>query len=125
MTGIDADVMCHKLHIDKNFKPIKQKPRKVAPEKERAVEEEVHKLLKVGAIREAQFPEWISILVAVMKKNGKWRICVDFTDLNEACSKDSFPLPKINQLVDSAAGHEMMSFLDAYSGYHQIPLFRP
>ena len=59
----------------------------------------------------------------VKKKNGKWRVCVDFTDLNKACPKDSFPMPKIDQLVDSAAGHERMSFLDAYSGYHQIPLF--
>uniref|UniRef100_A0A2N9HIX8 Uncharacterized protein n=1 Tax=Fagus sylvatica TaxID=28930 RepID=A0A2N9HIX8_FAGSY len=56
------------------------------------------------------------------KKNGKWRVCVDFTDLNRACPKDPFPLPRIDQLVDSASGHERMSFLDAFQGYHQIPM---
>ena len=55
-------------------------------------------------------------------KGGKWRVCVDYTDLNEACSKDSFPLPRINQIIDAAAGHEIQSFLDAFSKYHQIPM---
>ena len=59
----------------------------------------------------------------VKKKTGKWRVCVDFTDLNKACPKDSFPLPKIDQLIDATAGHDRMSFLDAYRGYHQIPLY--
>ena len=59
LLGIDAEVMCHRLHIDNNFKPIKQNPRKTAPEKARAVEEEIHKLLKARAIRKAQFYEWI------------------------------------------------------------------
>jgi hypothetical protein len=58
----------------------------------------------------------------VKKKNGKWRVCVDFTNLNKACPKDPFPLPKIDQLVDSTTGHERMSFLDAFQGYHQIAL---
>lgn len=71
MPGIDAEVMCHRLHIDKKFNPIKQKLRRATPEKARAIEEEVHKFLKVGAIREAEFPKWISNLVVVKKKNGK------------------------------------------------------
>nr|AAP53567.1 retrotransposon protein, putative, unclassified [Oryza sativa Japonica Group] len=58
----------------------------------------------------------------VRKANGKWRMCVDFTDLNKACPKDHFPLPRIDQLVDSTAGCELLSFLDAYSGYHQISM---
>jgi hypothetical protein len=94
-------------------------------EKAKAVEEEVQKLLEAGTIREAQFPDWISNPVVVRKSNGSWRICVDFTDLNKACPKDSFPLPRTDQLVDSAAGHKRLSFLDAYSGYHQIPLHGP
>ena len=61
--------------------------------------------------------------MVVKKKMGKWRVCVDFTDLNKACPKDSFPLPKIDQLIDATAGHDRMSFLDAYRGYHQIPLY--
>jgi len=84
------------------------------PEKAKAVEEEVQKLLEAGTIREAQFPDWISNPVVVKKSNGTWRVCVDFTDLNKACPKDSFPLPRTDQLVDSAVGHRRLSFLDAY-----------
>uniref|UniRef100_A0A2N9F8W7 Integrase catalytic domain-containing protein n=1 Tax=Fagus sylvatica TaxID=28930 RepID=A0A2N9F8W7_FAGSY len=69
-----------------------------------------------------EYKPWLSNTVVVKKKNGKWRVCVDFTDLNKACPKDPFPLPKIDQLVDSTAGHERMSFLDAFQGYHQIAL---
>ena len=58
----------------------------------------------------------------VKKKTGKWHVCVDFTDLNRACSKDPFPIPRIDQLVDVTVGHPQMSFLDAFQGYHQIPL---
>ena len=60
--------------------------------------------------------------MVVKKKNGKWRVCVDFTDLNRACPKDPFPVPKIDQLVDATFRHLMMSFLDAFQGYHQISL---
>ena len=59
----------------------------------------------------------------VPKKGGKWRVCVDYTDLNEACPKDSIPLPRIDQIVDAIAGHGIMSFLDAFSGYHKIPMY--
>ena len=83
-----------------------------------AVEEEVDRLLEAKAIREVHYPTWLSTTVVVKKKNGKWRVCVDFTSLNTACTKDSFPLPKIDQLVDATSGHERMSFLDAYRGYH-------
>nr|AAX95295.1 Reverse transcriptase (RNA-dependent DNA polymerase), putative [Oryza sativa Japonica Group]ABA92634.2 retrotransposon protein, putative, Ty3-gypsy subclass [Oryza sativa Japonica Group] len=85
-----------------------------------AAKAEVQKLLKAGVIQEIDHPEWLANLVLVRKSNGKWRMCVDFTDLNKACPKDDFPLPRIDQLVDSTAGCELMSFLDAYSGYHQI-----
>ncbi len=60
----------------------------------------------------------------VRKANEKWRMCVDFTDLNKECPKDHFPLPRIHQLVDSIAGCELLSFLDAYSGYHQISMVK-
>ena len=66
--------------------------------------------------------EWLANTVVVKKKSGKWRVCVDFMDLNKACLKDPFPMPRIDQLVDTTAGHPRMSFLDAFQGYYQIPL---
>ena len=87
-----------------------------------AVRLEVRRLREVRAIREAFFLEWLANTVVVKKKNGKWRVCVDFTDLNRACPKDLFPMPKIDQLVDATYGHPRMSFLDAFQGYHQIAL---
>ena len=80
------------------------------------------RLKQAGAIKKVFYPEWLANTVVVKKKSGKWRICVDFTDLNKACPKDPFPMPKIDQLVDAIAGHPQMSFLDAFQGYHQIPL---
>ena len=66
--------------------------------------------------------EWLANTVVVKKKNGKWRVCVDFTYLNKACPKDPFPISWIDQLVDATVGHPRMRFLDAFQGYHQIPL---
>ena len=70
-----------------------------------------------------KYPEWLANVVVVPKKGGKWRVCVNYTDLNDACPKDSFPLPRIDQIVDASTGHGMLSFLDAFSGYHQIPMY--
>jgi len=81
---------------------------------------ETEKLLKVGHIREIQYPEWLSNMVLVKKASGKWRMCVDFTNLNKACPKDSYLLPSIDALGDSASGCKLLSFLDAFSGYNQI-----
>ena len=85
----------------------------------------MNNLLKRGFIREIKYPKWLANVVVVPKKDGKWRACVDYTDLNEACPKDIFPLPRIDQIVDASAGHGMLSFLDAFSGYHQIPMHPP
>ncbi|XP_073125757.1 uncharacterized protein [Henckelia pumila] len=82
----------------------------------------VDELLRAGHIEKIHFPTWLSNIVLVPKSSGKWRMCVDFRDLNKACPKDCYPLPRIDQLVDSTARHELLSFLDAYQGYHQIPL---
>ena len=83
---------------------------------------EVGILLRVGFIGEVKYPEWLANVVMVLKKGGKWRVCIDYTYLNEACPKDSFTLPRIDQIVDSTARHEILSFLDAFSGYHHIPM---
>ena len=82
--------------------------------------EEVTKLLTAGFILEVHYPEWLANVVLVKKVNGKWRMRVDFIDLNKACPKDSFPLPRIDQLVDSTAGHKLLTFMNAFSGYNQI-----
>ena len=69
-----------------------------------------------------KYPEWLANVVVEPKRGGKWRACVDYTDLNKACPKDIFPLPRIDHIVDATARHGIFSFLDAFSGYHQIPM---
>ena len=75
-----------------------------------------------GFIREVYYPDWLANVVLVKKANGKWRMCVDFMDLNKTCLKDSFPLPRIDQLVDSTTGHKLLTFMDMFSGYNQIKM---
>ena len=86
------------------------------------MKEEVDKFLSNDFIKKSFYPSWLANPVLVKKPNSKWRTCVDFTDLNKACPKDSFPLPRINQLVDATSGHASLSFMDAYSGDNQIPM---
>jgi hypothetical protein len=99
---------------------MKQPLRRFDEEKRRAIGEEIHKLMAAGFIKEVFHPEWLANPVLVRKKGGKWRMCVDYTVLNKACPKVPYPLPRIDQIVDSTARCETLSFLDAYSGYHQI-----
>ncbi|KAK0601791.1 hypothetical protein LWI29_027425 [Acer saccharum] len=120
MLGVDPKVISHHLSTNPEFRPVVQKRRLFNPERSVAIKKEVEKLLSAGSIREVKYPEWVANVVLVKKKNKQWRMCVDFTDLNKACPKDSFPLPRIDQLVDATAGHELLSFMDAYSGYNQI-----
>ena len=81
------------------------------------------KLLAAGFIKEVYHPEWLANPVLILKKNNnEWRMCVDYTDLNKYCPKDTFGLPCIDQVIDSTAGCVLLSFLDCYSGYHQITL---
>ena len=110
------------MNVNPLIAPKKQPPRRLSKEHAEAVQDEVTKLKQAGAIKEVFYPEWLVNTVVVKKKNGKWRVCVDFTDLNKACPKDPFPMPKIDQLVDVIVGHSQMSFLGAFQSYHQIPL---
>ena len=80
--------------------------------------EEVEKLLAVGFIREVYYPEWLANVIMVKKSNRKWCMCVDFTDIDRACPKDNFPLSRIDQLMDLIAGHELLKFMDTFSGYN-------
>jgi hypothetical protein len=104
---------------------VKQALRRFDEENRRAIGKEIHNLIAAGFIKEVFHPEWLANPVLVKKKGGKWRMCVDYTSLNKACPKVPYPLPRIDQIVDSTAGCETLSFLDAYSGYHQIKITMP
>ena len=120
MGGIDTAIITHRLNVGPSFKPVKKKRRSFASERQKAINEEVGKLLQAGAIREVEYPEWLANVVLVKKANDKWRLYINFTDINRASQKDSFPLPRIDLIVDAIAGHELLSFMDAFSGYNHI-----
>ncbi|WVZ93522.1 hypothetical protein U9M48_039494 [Paspalum notatum var. saurae] len=123
MPGVPRELAEHQLKVFPNAKPIKQRLRRFTPEKREAIRAELTRLKAAGFIREVMHPEWLANPVLVLKKNKKnWRMCVDYTDLNKHCPKDPFGLPRIDQVVDSTAGCALLSFLDYYSGYHQISL---
>ncbi|GAU46761.1 hypothetical protein TSUD_92560 [Trifolium subterraneum] len=122
MPGIDPEVACHQLTIDPRASAVVQRRRKQSPEKAEAARKAVKDLLEANFIAEAQYTTWLSNVVLVKKSNGKWRMCVDYTDLNRACPKDAYPLPNIDKLVDNSSGFKLLSFMDAYSGYNQIKM---
>ncbi|XP_058223260.1 uncharacterized protein LOC131332974 [Rhododendron vialii] len=122
MPGVDSSFICHELNIDQAKRLVVQKAWRSSPIHSEAVIDEVNQLLNAKVIREVQYPRWLANTVVVKKKNGKWRVCVDYSNLNDVCPKDFFPLPRIDQLVDATAGHDRLSFLDAYRGYHQIAM---
>jgi hypothetical protein len=108
------------LGIDPTMRPKKQKLQKMSDEKIEAAKAAVHRLLEAKFIKPIAYLTWLANVVIVQKKNGKWRMCIDFTNLNKACPKDNFPLPRIDKIVDSAARCEVMYLLDCFSCYHQI-----
>ena len=112
----------HKLNVTPFAKLVRQKVRCFHPNRHLVIQTEVDNLLHNGFIRVVKYPEWLDNVVVVPKKGNRWRVCVDYTDLNDACPKDSFPLTGIDQIVDASAGHGMLSFLDAFLGYHQISM---
>ena len=122
MLGIHRGVTEHTLRLILGSKPAKQRLCRFDDERRRAIGKEVTKLLAAGFIREVFHSDWLANLVLVRKKTGKWRMCVDYTRLNKACPKDHFPLPRIDQIIDSTSGCAILSFLDAYLGYHQIAM---
>ncbi|KAM1243450.1 hypothetical protein ACFX2G_035701 [Malus domestica] len=134
MPGISPDIICHRLSIDPKTKPVRQKRRSYDAERYEAMQVEVEKLKGIGFVREVNYPTWVANVVLVKKNPTKeslllqkvlWRMCVDYTDLNKGCPNDSFPLLLIDRLIDSTAGCELLSFMDAYSGYNQILINPP
>jgi hypothetical protein len=122
MPRIPMEVIEHCLKINPDTRPVSQKPRRQSVERQDFIRKEVQKLLDVGFIEEVHHPIWLANLVIVPKANGKLRMCIDYTSLNKAFPKDPYPLPRIDQIVDSTSGCDLLSFLDAYSGFHQIQM---
>nr|XP_027093621.1 uncharacterized protein LOC113714021 [Coffea arabica] len=120
VVGVPPELMTHQLNVNPQARPVRQKRRHFGPERSKAISDEVDKLLPAKMIHEVQYPTWLSNPVMVKKDTGGWKMCVEFTDLNKACPKDCYPLPRIDALVDSAMGYEVLCFLDAFKGYHQI-----
>ena len=94
--GVDPNFIYHHLNVSPAVTLKKQPSRKPSKEHADAVREEVMKLKKARAIKKVFYPEWLANIVVVKKKSGKWRVCVDFTDLNRVCPKDPFPMPRID-----------------------------
>ena len=117
MGGVDLAMITYRLNDNPTFKSVKQKRRSFTPERQKTINEEVSKLLQAKAIREVEYPEWLANVILVKKVNDKWWLCIDFTDINRACL-----LPQIDLIVDATAGHELLSFMDAFSGYNQISM---
>ncbi|KAK1683152.1 hypothetical protein QYE76_044000 [Lolium multiflorum] len=117
MPGIPRELAEHALNVDPTAKPVQQSMRRFSEPKRRAIGEEINRLRKAGFIRELKESEWVANPVMVPKKDTTaLRMCIDYTGLNKHCPKDHFPLPIIDQIVDSTAGCDRLSFLDAYSG---------
>ena len=118
MTRISPTHASHRLNVAPSSKPVRKKVRRFHSNRHLVIQTEVNNLLHNGFIRAIKYPDWLANVVVVPKKGNKLRVCVDYTDLNDACPKDSFPLPRIDQIVDALAKHGMLSFLDSFSGYH-------
>jgi hypothetical protein len=112
------------LQVNQQAKPKIQKLCKMSEEKIELVKAEVQRLLDVRFIREVRYPQWLANIVIVHKKNLKWRMCTYFTDLYKCCPKVDFPLTRIDKIIDSAAGCEIMVLLDYFLGYYQIWLHK-
>ncbi|GJY26984.1 reverse transcriptase domain-containing protein [Tanacetum coccineum] len=122
ITGVPRSIVEHRLNIREGYSPVRQKKRGQAPERAKAIQTEVQKLVEAGIKREVYYHEWLSNPAMVKKHDGSWRMCVDFTDLNKACPQDCYPLPEIDWKVESLCGYPFKCFLDAYKGYHQIQM---
>lgn len=114
MVGINLEVITHKLEVNLDYSSVRQKQRKFALEQNKIINKEVEKQKHNGFVIEVYYLDWLANMAVVQKKNDKWHVCINFTDLNKVCLKDKFPLPKINLLVDTTIEHELLSFMDAY-----------
>jgi hypothetical protein len=110
MPGIPREVIEHKLGLPTGARPVKQKQRRYTPEKQATIRDEINRLLKASFVREVPFPEWLAKPIMIKKPNDTWRMCMDYTNLNKACPKDEYPLPSIDQIIDSTFGCKLLCF---------------
>ena len=122
MPSISPTMVTHALNVSLEVRLVRKKKRKSTLNRIQVAKEKTKKLFKAGFIKEVQYPDWLSNVVMVKKAIGKWQMCVNFTDLNKACLKDSFLLPTIDRLKDASISHKVLSFMDAFSGYYQISI---
>ncbi|KAK1683852.1 hypothetical protein QYE76_044700 [Lolium multiflorum] len=120
MPGLDRSIIEHRLPLKKGFRPFQQRARQMRAEILEEVKKEIEKMLAAGFIRPCRYAEWISSIVPVEKKDGRWRVAIDFRDLNRATPKDEYPMPVAETLINAAAGHKVLSFMDGNAGYNQI-----
>ena len=120
MPGLDRSIIEHRLPIKPGYQPFKQAPRRFNLNVLDDIKKETERLLEAKFIQPCRYAEWISNVVPVYKKNGKLRVCIDFRDLNKATPMDGYPMPIADMLVDAAAGHKVISFMDGNAGYNQI-----
>ncbi|XP_028086526.1 uncharacterized protein LOC114287396 [Camellia sinensis] len=118
LSGLDRSLVEHRLPMKSNFKPRKQKPRRMSHEVVQKVKKEILRLLKVGFIRITRYVKWLFNIVSVVKKNGKMRVCINFRNLNLATPKVEYPMPIVDLLVDSSEGHWILSMMDGHSDYN-------
>ncbi|GJX31498.1 reverse transcriptase domain-containing protein [Tanacetum coccineum] len=112
----------HRVNELKHVELVKQKKRSMAPERNEAIRIQVEELTKVNILREVKYQMWVSNPVIVRKADGRWKLCVDFTDINKACPKEHHPLPTADKKVEDLYKYWLKCFLDAYKGYHHIPV---
>ncbi|GJV34594.1 reverse transcriptase domain-containing protein [Tanacetum coccineum] len=122
MLGVSRYIEEHRLNVREGCSPVRQKKRSQAPERNKAIQEEVEKLVGAGIIKKDHYHSWLSNPVMVKKYDDSCRMCMDFEDLNKACPKDGYPLSEINWKVESLCGYPFKCILDAYKGYHQIKM---
>ena len=118
MPGLDRRIVEHRLPLKKGFQPYQQRARQMKAYVLEEVKKEVQKMLDAGFIKPCRYAESISSVVPVQKKNGRWRVCMDSRDLNRATPKDEYPMPVAETLINAAAGHKMLSFMDGNAGYN-------
>ena len=123
LKSYDTSIIQHKIPLKENQKPFKQKLRRINPVLLPLVEKEIKKMYDAGIIVSLRYSEWVSNLVSVRKKTGEIRLCIDFRNLNRACLKDNYPLPKMDHILQKVVGAKRISLLDGFSGYNQVLVY--